>query len=174
MGSPQNSTSMETENGDPKFLSDRRWWEEDARPWLEMTVEDMLEKHDSSEITITFKQKWRDQFNNDEIHAFLKEYFLKNDIFDYKEIILFREFGDNLNMHYHGIVRGLASKKSQLKTWLNRRLGFTFIRMVRNTERYKNYLFKEQLDIDQYKHVIYMNFQQYSVNNPPVYKYFQH
>ena len=111
---------------------------------IDEIVDTMLEQLDSSEITITFKQKYRDTLTNSEISLMMRKYFRFLPLDHLKEIILIPEYGNNKNLHYHGIIRGKASSVSELKGFLNRRFGRTTITSIRNTENYKKYIFKEQ------------------------------
>lgn len=124
---------------------------------LEARVERMVEAKDASEITITFKPKYRETWDNDELIIYIKRYFAFMPL-NLKEVVLVTEYGDNLNLHFHGIIRGTSKDKSQLKTYLNKRIGRSTVSTIRNTIKYKEYLLKEQT-IDTLKDVIYFDFE---------------
>lgn len=109
-----------------------------------------------SEITITFKQRYRDILNDDEIHNLISSYMKwAYDFLNLNYILLIQEYGDNNNLHYHGLIRGKAKYLSQLKGLLNRRFGRNTIRCIRNTLRYTDYLLKEQSKDTLNKVIIY-------------------
>jgi len=126
---------------------------------MDEIVDTMLEQLDSSEITITFKQKYRDILANSEISSITAKYFRFLPLNKLKEIILIPEYGNNKNLHYHGIIRGKASSVSELKGFLNRRFGRTTITSIRNTENYKKYIFKEQEGPDCTEDYIYYKYE---------------
>lgn len=111
-------------------------------------VDQMVNKMDASEITITFKQKYRDILTNSEISKTIAKYFRFLPLNHIREILLIPEYGTNKNLHYHGIIRGRAASVSELKGFLNRRFGRTTITSIRNTEKYKEYILKEQTNYD--------------------------
>lgn len=101
-------------------------------------------KQDVCEITVTFKQHYRDNFNNTEIHHMLYRYIKYMPLNGLYELFLIGEYGDNHNLHYHGIVRGTRNALSQVKIYLNRRFGRTSISTIRDIYSYVKYLMKEQ------------------------------
>ncbi|AUM61971.1 putative Rep [uncultured virus] len=109
-------------------------------------MEQMIEQLDSSEITITFKQKWRDEFTNDEIHQMIIKYFGSIPLTDLRELLLISEYGENRNLHYHGIIRGKLKDVSQLKSFLNKRFGRTEIKVIKYPQSYVKYMLKEQTE----------------------------
>ena len=133
---------------------------------IDEIVDTMLEQLDSSEITITFKPKYRDTLTNGEISSMMRTYFRFLPLNHLKEIILIPEYGNNKNLHYHGIIRGKASSVSELKGFLNRRFGRSTITSIRNTENYKNYIFKEQEGPDCTEEYIYYNYDQIRATAP--------
>lgn len=126
--------------GDSKFLSNRR-------PFVETVIERMANSLDASEVTITFKPTYRVNNTNYEIITFMRRYFRFLPLNLLKEIILLPEYGENKNLHFHGIVRGKASSVSELKGFLNRRFGRSTIATIRQPEKYVKYMLKEQEDI---------------------------
>lgn len=125
-------------------------------------VEKLIEKHieDSSEITITFKEIYREQLDNDEIMALMSKYFAANaNVHNLRWLLLIPEYGDNNNLHFHGLVKAKHKDLSQLQSWLKRRFGRTTIRSIKYTESYKKYLMKEQ-DED-YIECIYIDYPKY-------------
>lgn len=116
--------------------------------YLRPLMEKMLEYKDSSEITITFKQSWRNDFTNDEIIKFVERYFRFLPLNNLKEVILVPEYGANKNLHFHGIIRGKAKSLSELKGFLNKRFGRSTISNVKYVESYVKYLLKEQEETD--------------------------
>lgn len=114
--------------------------------YLRPIIERMMNTMDKSEITITFKQNYRDQWDNNDISAMIKRYFRFLPSKDITEVLLVPEYGNNHNLHYHGLIRGKAKEKSDLKSWMNKRFGRSTITMVRHEERYVEYLLKEQKD----------------------------
>lgn len=124
---------------------------------LEARVERMVEAKDSAEITITFKQKYRDTWDNDELIIYMKRYFAFMPL-NLKEILLVTEYGDNMNLHFHGILRGTAKDKSTVKSYCNKRIGRTTVSTIRNTQKYKEYLLKEQTR-ETLKDIIYFNYE---------------
>lgn len=133
---------------------------------IDEIVDTMLEQLDSSEITITFKPKYRDILSNIEISSLMRRYFRFLPLNNLKEIILIPEYGQNKNLHYHGIIRGKASSVSELKGFLNRRFGRTTITSIRNTENYKKYIFKEQEGPDCTEEYIWYNYELLSATAP--------
>ena len=109
---------------------------------------EMMEHMDSSEITITFKQKWRDSFDNDEILSMFQRYFRFLPLNNLKEILLVPEYGANKNLHFHGLIRGRAKELSSLKGFLNKRFGRSTISMIKYPDSYVEYLLKEQKETD--------------------------
>jgi len=124
-----------------------------------MMAEKMVNTMDSSEITITFKQKYRDMMTNEEISLIMRKYFRFLPLNHIRELILIPEYGQNKNLHYHGIIRGKASSVSELKGFLNRRFGRTTITTIRNTEQYLKYILKEQTEELSYDDYIYYNYE---------------
>ena len=116
------------------------------RQFVENVINRMANSSDASEVTITFKQTYRNNNTNYEIIAFMRKYFRFLPL-NLKEIILLPEYGDNKNLHFHGIIRGKASSVSELKGFLNRRFGRCTIATIRRPENYIKYLLKEQEDI---------------------------
>lgn len=131
-----------------------------ALSYLRPIMDKMMDNNmDYAEISITFRQKWRDMFNNTELKRMINRYFRFLPLSDIREILLIPEYGDSKNLHYHGIIRGKASELSELKTFLNHRFGRSRIATVRKPEDYKKYMLKEQqglTDLDEY---IYYNYE---------------
>lgn len=117
------------------------------RQFVEKVIERMVNSLDASEVTITFKQTYRNNNTNYEIIAFMRKYFQFLPLNLIKEIILLPEYGENKNLHFHGIIRGKASSVSELKGFLNRRFGRSTIATIRKPENYVKYMLKEQEDI---------------------------
>jgi len=111
-------------------------------------IEGMIEKLDASEVTITFRQSWRDNLQNHEIIRMIERYFRFLPLTYIREVLLVPEYGTNNNLHFHGIIRGKACDLSELKTFLNKRFGRSTICTIRCTEHYAQYLVKEQADTD--------------------------
>lgn len=125
--------------------------------YLRPIIVEMMEHLDASEITVTFKQKWCDSFDNDEILSMFQRYFRFLPLNNLKEILLVPEYGANKNLHFHGIIRGRAKELSSLKGFLNKRFGRSTISMIRSHEDYARYLQKEQdhTDIEDIIHYKY-------------------
>lgn len=125
--------------------------------YLRPIMERMLEHLDSSEITITFKQIYRDNLDNDEIIKLIKRYFRFLPLNDIRELLLIPEYGQNKNLHFHGIIRGKSKSLSGLKGFLNKRFGRSTISNIKYPDSYINYLLKEQeeTDKDDILHIAY-------------------
>lgn len=114
-------------------------------------IYDSMLDHFASEITITFKQKFRDAMDNDEIETVLAEFFcdmLTHNKLD--RLILIREYGDSHNLHYHGLInlRGNGNADlSSLKSFLCKKFGRTTIKAVNKSHRYLNYLIGSKAEI---------------------------
>ena len=110
----------------------------------------MMEDHlDSSEITITFKDKYLNNINDmDDVIKLLEKYFLFVPVNGIKDYILIPEYGQNSRIHFHGVIRGTAKAKATLLLLLRRRFGFTEIKMIRDNRKYLDYIFKENPDPD--------------------------
>lgn len=118
-----------------------------CRQFVETVIDRMANSLDASEITITFKPTYRVNNTNYEIIAFMRKYFRFLPLNLLKEIILLPEYGENKNLHFHGIIRGKASSVSELKGFLNRRFGRSTIATIRYPDKYTKYMLKEQEDI---------------------------
>lgn len=106
-------------------------------------AERMVNKRDCAEITITFKPKWRDNFDNEEIIVLVRRYFKALPLNDIREVLLIPEYGSNLNIHFHGLIRGRVKDLSTLKGFLNKRLGRSTISSVQLPKNYVDYILKE-------------------------------
>jgi len=112
---------------------------------LKSHIDRLCDKPNSSEISITFKPKWRDLYDNLEMKNYIYNYFesmVKQ--LDIYYVVLVPEYGSNKNLHYHGLIGGSAETLSQLKIFMNRRFGRCYIRSIKYVESYKKYLVKEQ------------------------------
>lgn len=103
------------------------------------------------EITITFKQSIRDKYNDTEIRNTLIKW-LNINCHNKLRYILIPEYGDNFNLHYHGVIwsinNTIKTAISNLKRDLRREFGFTYIRYIRNYDKYMIYINKEQKEED--------------------------
>lgn len=112
---------------------------------VEKYVQFLLDKPKAMEITITFKPKWREEYDNQEIIAALRRYFrLNGPLISMEHLLLVTEYGENLNLHFHGIIVAKPKDLSQFKIWLNKRFGRSTISYIRHPESYAKYLLKEQ------------------------------
>lgn len=118
-----------------------------CRQFVEKVIDRMANSLDASEITITFKPTYRVNNTNYEIIAFMRKYFRFLPLNLLKEVIILPEYGENKNLHFHGIIRGKASSVSELKGFLNRRFGRATVSTIRYPDKYIKYLLKEQEDI---------------------------
>lgn len=106
-------------------------------------MKQMVEQKDASEIAITFKQKYRDEFTNDDIMDLVRR-FCESYPEEIREMILVPEFGEiSLHLHYHGIIRSTLKVKSDLQRTLKRRFGKSEIHMIQYTESYVDYICKQ-------------------------------
>jgi len=127
--------------GDTNTLSYRRARRDRLVPFIEEFMNDL----NISEITITFKECYRQSYDNYFIHRLVEAYF--QDLiykYDIMQVLLIPEYGDNHHLHFHGLIQGGSKDISQILTFLKRRFGRTTIRMVKYPESYKKYLLKEQ------------------------------
>jgi len=107
-------------------------------------IDHMVDELDSSEITITFRDKFINQFQNmDEIIHLIKHYFTYLPFNDIKELLLIPEYGSTSRIHFHGIIRMKSKDKATLLLWLKKRFGRSTISMIRNPIDYKKYMLKE-------------------------------
>lgn len=125
--------------------------------YLRPIMERMIEHTDCSEITITFKQTYRDNFDNEEITNMLKRYFMFVPLQDMKQLLLVPEYGNNSNLHFHGLIRGKKKDMSSLKLFLNKRFGRSTISMVRYPDSYIKYMLKEQDETTDLEDIIIQN-----------------
>lgn len=98
---------------------------------------------DASEISITFKEEFRNKYTDYEIKKVLTEYLSIHRI----QVILYPEYGDNTHLHYHGVVRGRKIVLSELLKALKKYFGRTTLRMIKNPARYKEYIRKERVSV---------------------------
>lgn len=120
----------------------------DTLSYLRPLIESMVDKLDASEVTITFKQSWRDNLQNHEIIRMIERYFRFLPLTYIREVLLVPEYGANRNLHFHGILRGKVSDMSELKIFLNRRFGRSTISAIQCPAHYGEYIMKEQEDTD--------------------------
>lgn len=107
--------------------------------------DEMTDKLDASEITITFSDTFMNHFNDmDEIISLIRRYFASLPLSGIREILLVPEYGATLRLHFHGVIRGTKKDCASLLRWLRKRFGRTTISMIRNTEEYKRYILKEK------------------------------
>lgn len=116
-------------------------------------VYDMIDNNNGSEITITFVERLRVMYSDIELAKRLRKYIGCITEKYAVNIVLFPEYGDNNNLHYHGVItnrttRGCKTKYSKILRELKASCGRTTLRSIRNTEKYKKYLFKERLDYE--------------------------
>lgn len=121
------------------------------------TMEQMLERLDASEISITFKQQWRDLKTNEEIKEMIRKYFNYLPFNGLRELIMITEYGTSKHLHYHGIIRGKVKDLSELNNMLNKRFGRSYIRTIKYPESYVKYMMKEQ-DDDLIEDMIYIKY----------------
>ena len=134
------------EGGDTNTLSYRR----SGRENLEKLITALVNSPRAAEITITFRESYRKLYDDYEIVKLIEAY-MKDSIEhfdDIEEILLVSEYGDNHQLHFHGVIIGRARDLSQLLTYMKRRFGRTTIRMIKYPESYKKYLLKEQPNDD--------------------------
>lgn len=105
----------------------------------------------SLEFTVTFKPEFRTKYKDLDIAQILKRYLyrqLKQEVY----YILYPEYGDNLNLHYHGILytelKRVKTYFSDLSKYIKRDVGLNTIRQIRNTTLYIEYMKKERKTID--------------------------
>lgn len=130
---------------------------QDTLSYCRPIMEQMVSQLDSSEITITFKQTWRDTMDNEDIMRMMKKYFNSIPLNDLRELILVPEYGESLNLHYHGVIRGKLKDVSSLKTFLNRKFGRTEIKNIKYPDSYVKYMLKEQDETD-IEDIIYIKY----------------
>lgn len=117
-------------------------------------LEDELNKHstDGMELTITFKEYYRMEYNDMEIRNKLIIWMNHNCHKKFR-YILYPEYGKNFNLHYHGVIWGTDNRiktlVSKLKRDLKKEFGFTYIAYIRNYEKYLKYITKEQDETDE-------------------------
>lgn len=116
---------------------------------LRTEIEDNVGK--CSEISITFKQIYRNTYTNLEIEYLIMKYIdYCIDYFDLDYILLVSEYGESHNLHFHGLIKGNRKNLSEMKLWLNKRWGRSTIKSIQYTESYAKYLMKEQDNITEY------------------------
>lgn len=111
---------------------------------IEPLIDEMIGQLDASEITITFRDKFLNEFQDmDELISLLTRYFEYLPFNGIKEILLVAEYGETSRIHFHGIIRATCKEKATLLQWLKKRFGRTTIRTIRDIEKYREYLLKE-------------------------------
>lgn len=106
-------------------------------------TEQIANQSNSSEITITFKPIYRAKYSDVEQAKIIR---LMLQVYDINYILI-PEFGQNMNLHYHGVIAGKSSTKSTVKKELLRLIGRTEIRNIQFVESYLQYLQKERSSI---------------------------
>ena len=101
-------------------------------------VDHLMGEYKCSEITITFTDKWRKQFDEDDIRYLLVRWFRAIPL-DINMVLLLPEYGKNMNIHYHGLISGNHKNLAKMKQFLNHRLGRRTISVIRMVEQYKDY-----------------------------------
>lgn len=109
------------------------------------------------EITITFKPEYRNMYE-DEVIAKMTSKYLRRGIRPTFNYVLYPEYGDNINLHYHGILytkdKRIVTYISNLSKYIKRDVGINTIRQIRNTGLYMDYMMKERKDIPNIERLI--------------------
>lgn len=117
-------------------------------------IDNMIEEKDASEITITFRDKFLNNYENtSEIFHLLKRWLRFLPLSYIREILLIPEYGETNRIHFHGIIRAKAKDKSDMLMFLKKRFGRATIATIRNTQQYKEYMLKEKPE--EFIHVLY-------------------
>lgn len=107
------------------------------------------------EITITFRPVFR-CYTDIQIRKMCYNY-LRNTVRADFQYILYPEYGDNHNLHYHGVIYTDSKRTktyiSELKRLINRDVGRSYIRCVQYVESYKEYIQKERDSFDIMKYL---------------------
>lgn len=107
-------------------------------------IESLVNDTKTSEITITFRDSFINQFNDmDDIIQTIEHYFKFLPTNTIHKILLVPEYGETSRIHFHGLIRGSRKELSSLLLWLKKRFGRSTISMIKYPERYKDYLLKE-------------------------------
>jgi len=136
------STANNTQGGFTKFLVVKPPTEENhmSITQLDEIFDSHVDDLSGSEICITFREKFRDNFTDYQIKKLLAKTLNINPV----HYILYPEYGDSMRLHYHGIVWGRKVSLSELKKQCKHIFGITTLSMIRKPENYKEYVRKER------------------------------
>lgn len=121
---------------------------------FDQEFEQHIEDIKASEITITFKPIYRNKYIDLEISKIVRLFMMPYAKASY---ILVPEYGDNYNLHYHGVIIAPSNLKSQIKKESNLLLGRTELKSIQYTQSYLKYCLKERDNIDNYIDLVVYN-----------------
>lgn len=128
--------------------------EDGTKDLITSYINNMIDEDDASEITITFRDQFMSHYENtSEIFHLLKRWLRFLPLSYIREILLVPEYGETNRLHFHGIIRAKAKDKSDLLMFLKKRFGRATITSIRNTQKYKEYMLKE--DPEEFIHMLY-------------------
>lgn len=130
------------ECGGTNTLSYRRMSRENCSKIIDTMMEDLR----TAEVTITFKEKFRTNFQNSDLFYIVQK-IIDNQFNMYKtlsEVLLIPEYGNNNHLHFHGLITATKPDLSNMLNAYKRILGRSEIKMIKYPESYKRYLLKEQ------------------------------
>jgi len=104
------------------------------------TFKDWYTKGTGDELCITFNPRHTRHLTENQIAKATRGLLAELGNIKY---ILFPELGSSYNFHYHGIIIGARTTLTKVKRILSHIAGRTYLRVIRDTEKYGRYCMKD-------------------------------